>query len=224
VAHEINNPLAVINEKDWAHQGSTHYQKEYEKNDALAGSIEVIISSVERCGRVTKRLLGFARHMDVSIQSIRLDEMVQEVLEFLHKEAEYRAIAISLHFSDEIPRIETDAGKLQQILLNIINNAFAAMEKGGRLDITAEMAGQEMVSITISDDGCGIAEANLKQVFEPFFSTKTVEGGTGLGLSITYGLVRELGGSIDVKSKVNKGTDFTIILPLTIGKKEKMDT
>jgi len=81
-----------------------------------------------------------------------------------------------------------------------------------------------MVSITISDDGCGIAEANLKQVFEPFFSTKTVEGGTGLGLSITYGLVRELGGSIDVKSKVNKGTDFTIVLPLTIGEKEKMDT
>ncbi|MBW1765837.1 MAG: two-component sensor histidine kinase [Deltaproteobacteria bacterium] len=224
VAHEINNPLAVINEKAGLIKDLLTIKKEYEKNDALAGSIEVIISSVERCGRVTKRLLGFARHMDVSIQSIRLDEMVQEVLEFLHKEAEYRAIAISLHFSDEIPRIETDAGKLQQILLNIINNAFAAMENGGRLDITAEMAGQEMVSITISDDGCGIAEANLKQVFEPFFSTKTVEGGTGLGLSITYGLVRELGGSIDVKSKVNKGTDFTIVLPLTIGKKEEMDT
>jgi signal transduction histidine kinase len=179
---------------------------------------------VERCGRITKRLLGFARHMDVSIQSVHLDEMVQEVLEFLHKEAEYRAIAISLDFSDEIPKIKTDAGKLQQVLLNIINNAFAAMENGGRLDITAEMAGEEMVSVTISDDGCGIPDENLKHVFEPFFSTKTVEGGTGLGLSITYGLVQELGGSIDVKSKVGKGTDFTIVLPLSIEEKEKMNT
>jgi len=224
VAHEINNPLAVINEKAGLIKDLLTIKKIYGKDDTLAGSIEVILSSVQRCGRITKRLLGFARHMDVSIQSIHVEEMVQEVLEFLHKEAEYRAIAISLNISDDIPKIETDAGKLQQVLLNIMNNAFTAMENGGHLDITAEMAGQEMVSITIADDGCGIAEVNLEQVFEPFFSTKTVEGGTGLGLSITYGLVRELGGSIDVKSKMNKGTDFTIVLPLTIGKKEEMDT
>ena len=224
VAHEINNPLAVINEKAGLIKDLLTIKKEYGKNDTLAGSIDVILSSVQRCGRITKRLLGFARHMDVSIQSIHVEEMVQEVLEFLHKEAEYRAIAISLNISDGIPKIETDAGKLQQVLLNIMNNAFTAMENGGHLDITAEMAGQEMVSITIADDGCGIPEANLKRVFEPFFSTNPGEGGTGLGLSITYGLVRELGGSIDVKSKVGKGTAFTLALPLAIGEKEKMDT
>ena len=224
VAHEINNPLAVINEKAGLIKDLLAFKKEYAKDVTLAGPIDVILSSVERCGRITKRLLGFARHMDVSIQSIHVGKIVQEVLEFLHKEAEYRAIAISLNISDDIPKIETDAGKLQQVLLNIINNAFAAMENGGHLDIRTEMAGQEMVSVTISDDGCGIAEANLKQVFEPFFSTKTVEGGTGLGLSITYGLVQELGGSINVNSKVGKGTAFTIVLPLTIEEKEKMDT
>ncbi len=224
VAHEINNPLAVINEKAGLIKDLLTIKKEYGKDDTLAGSIDVILSSVQRCGRITKRLLGFARHMDVSIQSIHVEEMVQEVLEFLHKEAEYRAVAISLNISDDIPKIETDAGKLQQVLLNIMNNAFTAMENGGHLDITAEMAGQEMVSITIADDGCGIPEANLKRVFEPFFSTNPGEGGTGLGLSITYGLVRELGGSIDVKSKVGKGTAFTLALPLAIGKKEKMDT
>ena len=90
---------------------------------------------------------------------------------------------------------------------------------GGHLDMTAEMAGQEMVSVRIADDGCGIPEANLKRVFEPFFSTNTGEGGTGLGLSITYGLVRELGGSIDVKSEEGKGTVFTLALPLVIGGK-----
>ena len=224
VAHEINNPLAVINEKAGLIKDLLTIKKEYGKDDTLAGSIEVILSSVQRCGRITKRLLGFARHMDVSIQSIHVEEMVQEVLEFLHKEAEYRAIAISLNISDGIPKIETDAGKLQQVLLNIINNAFTAMENGGHLDITAEMAGQEMVSITIADDGCGIPEANLKRVFEPFFSTNPGEGRTGLGLAITYGLVRELGGSVDVKSKVGKGTAFTLALPLAIGEKEKMDT
>ena len=224
VAHEINNPLAVINEKAGLIKDLLTIKKEYGKDNTLAGSIDVILSSVQRCGRITKRLLGFARHMDVSIQSIHVEEMVQEVLEFLHKEAEYRAIAISLNISDGIPKIETDAGKLQQVLLNIMNNAFTAMENGGHLDITAEMAGQEMVSITIADDGCGIPEATLKSVFEPFFSTNPGEGGTGLGLSITYGLVRELGGSIDVKSKVGKGTAFTLALPLAIGEKEKMDT
>ncbi len=219
VAHEINNPLAVVNEKAGLIKDLLIIKKEYGKDDTLAGSIDVILSSVQRCGRITKRLLGFARHMKLSIQSVHLEEMFQEVLEFLHKEAEYRAIAISLNISDDIPKIETDAGKLQQVLLNIINNAFTAMGSGGHLDITAEMSGQEMVSVRIADDGCGIPEANLKRVFEPFFSTNTGEGGTGLGLSITYGLVRELGGSIDVKSEEGKGTVFTLALPLVIGGK-----
>lgn len=219
VAHEINNPLAVINEKTGLIKDLLIIKKEYGKDDTLAGSIDVILSSVQRCGRITKRLLGFARHMKLSIQSVHVEEMVQEVLEFLHKEAEYRAIAISLNIPDDIPKIETDAGKLQQVLLNIMNNAFTAMGSGGHLDITAEMAGQEMVSVRIADDGCGIPEANLKRVFEPFFSTNTGEGGTGLGLSITYGLVRELGGSIDVKSEEGKGTVFTLALPLVIGGK-----
>jgi signal transduction histidine kinase len=219
VAHEINNPLAVINEKTGLIKDLLIIKKEYGKDDTLAGSIDVILSSVQRCGRITKRLLGFARHMKLSIQSVHVEEMVQEVLEFLHKEAEYRTIAISLNIPDDIPKIETDAGKLQQVLLNIMNNAFTAMGSGGHLDITAEMAGQEMVSVRIADDGCGIPEANLKRVFEPFFSTNTGEGGTGLGLSITYGLVRELGGSIDVKSEEGKGTVFTLALPLVIGGK-----
>ena len=217
VAHEINNPLAIINEKAGLIKDLLTFKKEYAQDDTLSGAIEVILSSVKRCGRITKRLLGFARHMDVSIQSINVGEMVSEVLEFLHKEAEYRAITISLDISHEIPQIETDAGKLQQILLNIINNAFAAMQKGGNLKISAGMSGDDRVSITITDDGCGISQANLKHIFEPFFSTKTMAGGTGLGLSITYGLVQELGGSIDVKSEEGKGTAFTVTLPLAIG-------
>ena len=94
------------------------------------------------------------------------------------------------------------------------------MENNGRLQINIRMAGNDRVMLTISDDGCGISEKDLKRVFEPFFSTKTGKGGTGLGLSITYGLVEQLSGTINVNSELNKGTTFTIGLPLTIEEKE----
>ncbi len=214
VAHEINNPLAIINEKAGLMKDLFLFKKEYAGNDTLMGLLDSIIASVARCGRITKRLLGFARHMDVSIQTINLGEVVREVLGFLNKEAEYRSINILIEVAEDIPPVQTDAGKLQQIILNIINNAFAAMENNGHLHIVGRMEDKESVSLSISDDGCGISERDLKRVFEPFFSTKTGKGGTGLGLSITYGLVEQIGGKIEVKSELDKGTTFTITLPL----------
>lgn len=220
VAHEVNNPLAIINEKAGLMKDLFLLKKEYAGNETLMGLLDSIINSVSRCGKITKRLLGFARHMDMSIQSINIGDVVREVLGFLNKEAEYRSIEISIEVAEDIPQIDTDAGKLQQIILNIINNAFAAMEDQGRLRINAGMTDDNRVMLIISDDGCGISEKDLKRVFEPFFSTKTGKGGTGLGLSITYGLVEQLGGTIDVKSELDRGTTFTILLPLTIEEKE----
>ncbi len=220
VAHEINNPLAIINEKAGLMMDLLLLNKEQAKNEMFNNLLDSILTSVARCGRITKRLLGFARHMDVSIQSVNVGDIVREVLGFLNKEAEYRTIRVSIDVADDIPDIDTDAGKLQQIILNIINNAFAAMENNGHLQVTAAMAGDNRIALTISDDGCGISEKDLKRVFEPFFSTKTGKGGTGLGLSITYGLVEQLEGTIDVKSEPNKGTVFTITLPLAIAGKE----
>jgi two-component system, NtrC family, sensor kinase len=220
VAHEVNNPLAIINEKAGLMKDLFLLKNEYTGNEMLMGLLDSIINSVARCGKITKRLLGFARHMDVSIQSVDVGDVVREVLGFLNKEAEYRSIKVSIEIAENIPQINTDAGKLQQIILNIINNAFAAMEDNGRLLIKAGMTGDNRVMLIISDDGCGISEKDLKRVFEPFFSTKTGKGGTGLGLSITYGLVEQLGGAIDVKSELGRGTTFTIMLPLTIEEKE----
>ena len=220
VAHEINNPLAIINEKAGLMKDLFIFKEEYKQNEMLMGLLDSILKSVTRCGRITKRLLGFARHMDVSIQSINLEEVIREVLGFLNKEAEYRSIRISIEIAENLPPIDTDAGRLQQVILNIINNAFAAMENNGHLRVKASMAGKESIVLAISDTGCGISETDIKRVFEPFFSTKTGKGGTGLGLSITNGLVEQLGGAIDVKSQVNRGTTFTITLPLTIKEKE----
>lgn len=221
VAHEINNPLAIINEKAGLVKDIFHYKKEYQHDPRLMETMDAILNSVERCSRITRQLLNFARHMNVSVQQINLKSLVQEVLGFLAKEAEYRSIAVVVDIKEDIPDFESDRGKLQQILLNIINNAFAAMTTGGSVTIRAKAMADARVQIEISDTGCGISRENLKFIFEPFFSTKTEVGGTGLGLSITYSLAKELGGRIEVESKVGVGTTFIINLPMKLEKKEQ---
>jgi signal transduction histidine kinase len=132
------------------------------------------------------------------------------------KEAEIRSIDVHVDISDKLPPFESDRGKLQQIFLNIINNAFASVSDGGHIEILAHPDGNTVLSIKFMDDGCGIPKENIDHIFEPFFSTKTGQGGTGLGLSITYNLIQELGGKISVQSEVGKGTSFTINIPLKI--------
>jgi signal transduction histidine kinase len=221
VAHEINNPLAVINEKIGLIKDIFTIKDEFKGNRKLMDLIDSALSSVDRCGAITKRLLNFARHLDVKIQTVNLEEVISDVLGFLSKEAEYRSIAVSVNIPGDIPRFESDRGKLQQIFLNIVNNAFAAVKDGGKLDISAKREGTNLISVTFTDDGCGIPASDLERVFEPFFSTKTQQGGTGLGLSITYGLIQELGGNIGVQSEVGKGSSFIVTIPLKMGKKEK---
>ena len=114
----------------------------------------------------------------------------------------------------DTPVISTNRGRLQQILLNVINNAFAAVENGGRIEIAAGREGQDQIMIRVTDDGCGMSEAQRARVFEPFFTTKGGRGGVGLGLSITYSLVTELGGTVSVESELSEGTNFLIRLPV----------
>ena len=215
VAHEINNPLAIINEKAGLTKDILTYGQQTDQTTKLISQIDSILASVERCGNITKRLLGFARHLEVNIIKVNIEAIIEDVLGFLTKEAEYRSIQVTVKVDENIPEIETDRGKMQQVFLNLINNAFAAMQDGGSLDIRVRRRVQNKITITVTDDGSGIPEADLKRIYEPFFSTKTKKGGTGLGLSITYGLVQELGGTMDVQSVVGVGTQFIINLPLT---------
>ena len=219
VAHEINNPLAIINEKAGLIMDLFTIKKEYADDPKLMSLVNSVLSSVERCATITRRLLNFARHVDVSIEPMNLKEVIQDVLGFLGKEAEYRSIAISVKVPDDIPQLVSDRGRLQEIFLNIFNNAFAALSDGGRLDIVAGREDKDFISLTVTDNGCGISESDIKRVFEPFFSTKNKKGGTGLGLSITYGLVQEIGGNIRVESEEGKGTSFIIRLPLKMERK-----
>jgi signal transduction histidine kinase len=219
VAHEINNPLAVINEKAGLIKDLFTMREECAKDEKLLSLVDSVISSVDRCATITRRLLNFMRSSEVSIRLLHLQEVITEVLGFLGKEAEYRSIAVSVDAPDDMPQIESDRGRLQEIFLNIINNAFAAVSDGGHVDVRVRPENERTFSVTITDDGCGIPAEDLDRVFEPFFSTKTNRGGTGLGLSITSGLVQELGGEISVTSKVGAGTSFIVRLPLKFPKK-----
>ncbi len=214
VAHEINNPLAIINEKAGLIKDLFVIKNQYAHDEKLMTLVDSILRSVKRTGTITKRLLSFARNLQASIEPVNLKETFQEVLGFMDKEAQFRQIDIILEIDEHIPVFESDRGKLQQIFLNLINNAFAAVNNSGRIEIKAKMEENGFISIVVADNGCGIPENDLKKIFEPFYSTKTGQGGTGLGLSITYNLTQEIGGKIRVVSELNKGTTFTISIPL----------
>jgi len=182
----------------------------------VLGIVESIAGSVVRCRKVTHRLLGFAKHIDAGSETIAVEELLNEVVGFLGKEAAYRNVTITIEAEPGVPDVESDRGQLQQVFLNILNNAEAAVSDGGHIGIGVRTAGERGVAVSISDDGIGIPRENLDRIFEPFFTTK--EGsGTGLGLSITYGIVQKLGGEITVKSEVGKGTCFTVLLPVRRG-------
>ena len=216
VAHEINNPLALINETAGYVKDLFVLKEQFHQDDELVGYIDDILDAVERCGTITRQLLGFARKFDVKIQTVNLKDIISDVLVFHDKEAIYRNIKVHVDVPEDMPAIETDRGKLQQVLVNLVNNAFQAVDNGCTLNIETSPAGADTVRISISDNGCGMPEETLPKIFEPFFTTKESNRGTGLGLAITHGLVKKLHGDIAVKSKIDEGTTFTITLPTRI--------
>jgi len=214
VAHEINNPLAIINQKTGLIVDLFTLREEFSSDKRLVPLTNDVLDAVKRCGNITRRLLDFARHMEPSIETVNIEEIIEQVLAFHRKEAKHRCITISVDNPDSIPEFKCDRGSLQQIFLNLVNNAFAAMENNGRLDIGINLKKKNVI-ITVADNGCGISDDDINNVFEPFYSSKNKHWGTGLGLSITYGLVKEIGGDIMVKSSLGKGTLFTLTLPIT---------
>jgi two-component system NtrC family sensor kinase len=212
VAHEINNPLAIINEKAGLMRDIIGMREDFPDKDKFSRQIEAILRSVERCRGITHRMLGFAKRMDVKIEVLDLNSVLVETLGFLEREAEYRNVELVRELDPNLPSIPTDHGQIQQVFLNILNNALAAVPDGGKIVLKSWSESDRFVAISIQDNGCGMSEETAKNMFEPFFTTKK-EKGTGLGMSITYGIVKRLGGDIRVVSKINEGTTMTILLP-----------
>jgi signal transduction histidine kinase len=223
IAHEINNPLAIIDQKTGLIQDIFTFTKEFESNEQLNKLTKDILEAVERCGIVTRRLLDFARHMDSKIELVDIEKIIGQIFSFLKADAKRQGITMSFNSRDNLKGFECDRGNLQQIFLNLFNNAFAAMEDGGQLKVDVKLNKDQKVIITVSDTGIGISSSDINQIFEPFFSSKDSHWGTGLGLSITYGLIKDMNGNIVVKSELGKGTSFVVILPLKASTKQDSD-
>lgn len=212
VAHEINNPLAIINEKAGLMKDLLEFGEISQNKDRFIQLIDSIKDSVNRCRTITHRLLSFSKKIDRATEEFIINDAIKEVVGFIEKEIEAKGINIVYNFENNLPKIKTDKGQLQQVLLNIINNAVDAVDIGGKIEIKTELLNGNNVRIMVEDNGQGIPKDRLKHIFEPFYTTK--KKGTGLGLYITYGIVKKLGGDIKVESEVGKGTVFTIELPI----------
>ena len=216
VAHEINNPLMIITQaagwiKDVMEDENPAQMKGY--NDIIK-SASMIEQNTDRAKTITHRLLGFARKVDPTTESIPLNPIVEQVIGFLQNEAMFRNISINKAFAGGNLRITTDIGQLQQVLLNVIDNAIDAAPNNGVVTITTGKDDKNAF-ITIADNGPGIPDELLANIFDPFFTTKVTGEGTGLGLSICYSIMENLGGSIDAHNVEGGGAEFTVRLPLS---------
>ena len=215
VAHEINNPLAIINEKAGLMNDLIEFSEKFENQSRFRDLTTAIISSVSRCKAITHRLLGFAKRIDIQIKPLHINLIVTNVVGFIEKEALYKNIDIRLMLCDSLNVIVSDRGQIQQVVLNLLTNAVAACEDDGIITISTTNIDSGGIEISVNDNGVGISDDVMKKIYDPFFTTKD-EMGTGLGLSITYGIVKKLSGSINVESNKESGTTFTVHLPNSV--------
>ncbi len=223
VAHEINNPLAVIDQKTGLIEDLLEFTEDFTNKEKLHTSLQGIHSSVDRCKIITHRLLGFARKMDTDKERININTIVEEVMGFLEKEALYSHIFFEMQLAEDLPEIWSDKGQLQQIFLNIISNSMDAISQSGVITIQTSLKAKDKILVEINDNGPGIKPHVMEHIFDPFFTTKETGKGTGLGLSITYGLVKKLGGDIKVHSIVKEGVTFYIYLPINTSNDKESD-
>ena len=215
IAHEINNPVAImVQEAGWIEDLLEEEELSQSKNvEEFKSSLRKIYTQGHRCKEITHKLLSFARKTSPTIEKVQINDLIEEVVAITDMAA-YTKVSIKTHLGENLPGIYASQTELQQVFLNLINNALHALEKdGGTIDFTSQME-TDYILIVVEDNGPGIPEANLERIFDPFFTTKPVGKGSGLGLSICFGIIKKMGGEIDVHSIVGKGTRFEIRLPL----------
>jgi len=220
IAHEINNPVAImVEEAGWIGDLLEEEEfKEGENLDEFKRALNQIRSQGLRCKEITHKLLSFARKTDSRVQEFQINDMIEELVALSEQRAKFAKVTIRTNIQNDLPLIQASQAELQQVFLNLINNAIDAMEKeGGTLSITTRMKidyyNYSMV-VDVADTGSGIPGSILERIFDPFFTTKPVGKGTGLGLSICYGIIEKMGGEIIVESTVGEGTIFHVHIPL----------
>jgi two-component system NtrC family sensor kinase len=218
VAHEINNPLAIILTERQMLLDLMENTANLDENlkEQLSESLSQIDLQVNRCKHITHNLLRFSRRTKSVIEKVDLNDFLEEIVELMEREAKTSGIKFITTLDQHVKPILSDPSQLQQVFLNLITNAIDAHDGKpyGTVRITTQGDDKNRsVKVVISDTGSGIAKENLDKIFDPFFTTKPVGRGTGLGLSICYSIIQQLGGTIAVKSQEGEGTAFTLILP-----------
>ena len=207
VAHEVNTPLAVI---------STYAQmlaKQISDDEQKSKLLDKIAKQTFRASEIVNSLLSFSRTSPTEFVEVDVSKVIQETLNLVEHQLKKSVIEVKVDLPSALPPVKGNAGKLQQVFLNLFLNARDAMDAGGTLSVRA-WSDNGFARIDVADSGQGIAPEHLERIYDPFFTTKAAMKGTGLGLSVTYGIVREHGGSIEVESRPGAGSRFRVELPL----------
>lgn len=212
VAHEINNPMTAV-----LGYTSLLLEEAGEKSEYY-NDLKVIEKEGVRIKEIVRQLLDFARNRQSKKRKTDINYLLRQTVELVEHMAECSDIKIFQKYQDGLPEIIADPDQIRQVFLNIITNSCHAIKEGGRIDVETRMSfnhvqEREELHIIIKDSGIGMKEEVAKNIFDPFFTTKG-ENGTGLGLSVSFGLVRNHGGDITVETCPEKGSAFTVILPI----------
>jgi two-component system NtrC family sensor kinase len=208
VAHEVNTPLAVI---------STYAQmlaKQVAEDSQKSMILDKIAKQTFRASEIVNSLLNFSRTSTTLFGDVNVNRVIQETLSLLEHQLHKSGIELKTDLEADLPPVHGNAGKLQQVFLNLFLNARDAMSAGGALEIRTWSEGAG-VRVEVADTGHGIAPENIHRIYDPFFTTKAARKGTGLGLSVTYGIIQEHGGSIEVSNRRSGGANFRLELPLS---------
>jgi two-component system, NtrC family, sensor kinase len=223
IAHEINNPVAImVEEAGWASDLLEEEElKECKNLDEYRRALQQIRTQGSRCKDITFKLLSFARRTDPRTRMMQVNELVEEIVSISEQRSRFGNVKLTQHLQSDLPEICASPSEIQQVVLNLINNAIDAIgPEGGAVDITTRLDGDKVI-VDVADTGHGIPKAVMARIFDPFFTTKPVGKGTGLGLSICYGIVKKMGGDITLNSAVGVGTVFHVHLPLPSKNQDK---
>jgi len=232
-AHEINNPLQIMKSdqaliemifSDLKKKGDL---KEPDIKD-LEETLDQLKLQIERCSKITQTILEFGRKSEPTENDVDLGAFISQVTSMITKKASVQGIRLKKEISEQTPLLRADAAQLQQVLLNLLNNAIDAITdrhgcEGGEVSIQAGPDTNGRVKISVRDNGAGISPDNLKKIFAPFFTTKPPGKGTGLGLYVCYGIIEGMGGTMEVESQRGVGTTFVVRLPASSARQTQCD-
>jgi two-component system NtrC family sensor kinase len=214
LAHEINNPLAIISAEQ------TNLGDEISETELPSGTRECLMESVDRCkrqvdrcGNITAKMLQFGRQTGTQMRATEVGPVLREIGTLMERRARANNVSLRLDLDPDLPFAWVDSNELEQVVVNLVNNAIDALEGGGNITITGTLEGDRIL-LQVRDSGSGIAPGDMERIFQPFFTTKPVGRGTGLGLSVVYGIVRGWGGAIDAESSVGRGTTMSVRIPV----------